>query len=64
MNDSETTAKTPQTSHTENYEHNYFVPQPLCMNRLKDYYQWLKEEKEAREEYQKQYKIDSICHKE
>jgi hypothetical protein len=34
------------------------------MNRIKDYYEWLKEEKEAREEYRTQYKIGSICQKE
>lgn len=63
MNNSKTTVQTTQTIHTEYYEPDYFVPQPLCMNRIKDYYEWLKEEKEAREEYRKQYKIDSICHK-
>jgi hypothetical protein len=64
MNDSKTTDQSTQTINIIQNEPDYFVPPPLCINRIKDYYEWLKEEKEAREEYRKQSKINSICHKE
>ena len=29
-------------------EEHYLVPPPLCFNRIKDYYEWIAEETEAR----------------
>lgn len=31
-------------------DNEYLVPQPLCMNSRKDYYNWIQEEREAREQ--------------